>query len=129
MLTSLEGRRRAQRAQLMIAIVAGLVGLAIWLGLAGANRAWSQFSPGDAQRGRTVAERACASCHAIALGSETTRGSDVPSFAAIAKREKVSAEYLAGRIIIPHPPMPDTSLTVREIRDVIAYILSVKPGR
>ena len=128
MLTSSEGRRRAQRAQL-IAIVAGVVGLAISLGLAGANRAWSQFSPGDAQRGRTVAERACASCHAIALGTETTRGSDVPSFAAIAKREKVTAEYLAGRIIIPHPRMPDASLTLSEVRDVIAYILSVKLGK
>ena len=50
----------------------------------------------------------------------------MPSFAAIAKQPNVTAERLAGRIIVPHPAMPNTQLTVAEIRDVIAYILALK---
>jgi hypothetical protein len=38
----------------------------------------------------------------------------------------VSAEQLAGRIIVPHPEMPGVQLTTREIRDIVSYILSLK---
>jgi mono/diheme cytochrome c family protein len=47
----------------------------------------------------------------------------------IAKRSGVTAERLAGRIIVPHPAMPNMQLTVPEIRDIVAYILSLKPAR
>ena len=54
---------------------------------------------------------------------------DVPSFAAIAARPDNSAERIAGRIIIPHPAMPGVQLTVAEIRDIVAYIQSLKPQK
>ena len=57
------------------------------------------------------------------------RNPDVPSFAAIAKQPDATAERLAGRIIGHHPAMPKTQLTVAEIRDVIAYVLALKPDR
>jgi hypothetical protein len=38
----------------------------------------------------------------------------------------VTAERLAGAIIVPHPAMPGVQLTAAEIRDVVAYILSLK---
>jgi cytochrome c len=53
----------------------------------------------------------------------------VPTFAAIAGRADPTAERLAGRIIVPHPPMPNTQLTVAEMREIISYILSLKPQR
>jgi cytochrome c len=59
--------------------------------------------------------------------SAATANADVPTFAAIAGRADATAERLAGRIIVPHPPMPNTQLTVAEMRDIIAYILSLKP--
>lgn len=84
----------------------------------------------DAAAGRQLAERLCASCHNVSAGASPTINADVPSFASIAGRPGASAEYLAGRIIIPHPAMPETQLTVAEIRNVIAYIVSLKsPGR
>ncbi len=49
-----------------------------------------------------------------------------PELPAIARQQKATGEYLAGRIIIPHPAMPDIALDIAEIRDVIAYILSLK---
>lgn len=85
---------------------------------------------GDAANGKAVAERLCASCHAVAGASaNAVRNPDIMSFTAIAAQPGISAERLAGRIIIPHPAMPDTSLKISEIRDVIAYILSLQPKR
>jgi cytochrome c len=51
---------------------------------------------------------------------------DVPTFAAIANWPGSTAEYLAGRIIVPHPAMPGVPLTAAEIRDIVAYIISLK---
>ena len=77
--------------------------------------------------GQELAVRLCSSCHATdPEGQAATRG-DVPSFLAIARSPNVTAERLAGSIIIPHPAMPSVPLTRAEIRDLIAYILSLKP--
>jgi cytochrome c len=81
----------------------------------------------DPTRGYQLAQRLCANCHAIEVSSTATV--DVPSFSVIARQPNVTAEQLAGRIIVPHPAMPNTNLTVAEIHDVIAYILSLKPSR
>jgi hypothetical protein len=51
---------------------------------------------------------------------------DVPSFLAIARRPGSTAEYLAGKIIVPHPAMPGVALTADEIRDIVAYIVTLK---
>jgi len=83
----------------------------------------------DPVRGQELARRLCANCHATEPNSGQAINPDVPSFAAIAKQPNVTAERLAGRIIVPHPAMPNTQLTVAEIRDVIAYIMALKPDR
>jgi hypothetical protein len=51
---------------------------------------------------------------------------DVPSFPVIANRAGTTAEHLAGRIIVPHPAMPRVALTAGEIRDIVAYILTLE---
>jgi cytochrome c len=80
-------------------------------------------------RGQELARRLCAGCHAAEPNGGQAINPDVPSFAAIARQPNVTAERLAGRIIVPHPAMPNTQLTVAEIRDVIAYILTLKLDR
>jgi cytochrome c len=80
-------------------------------------------------RGQELARRLCAGCHATEPNGGQAINPDVPSFAAIARQPNVTAERLAGRIIVPHPAMPNTQLTVAEIRDVIAYILTLKLDR
>lgn len=91
-----------------------------------AASAQCQAQPADTQQGHTLALRLCAQCHLVDGGSPNARLADVPSFAAIAARPGVSAEQLAGRIIIPHPEMPGVPLTTREVRDIVSYILSLK---
>jgi mono/diheme cytochrome c family protein len=87
---------------------------------------WVVAQPGDAGRGRELAARLCVQCHAIDRQSSGTVRADVPGFPSIGGRAGVTAELLAGRIIVPHPAMPGIPLTATEIRDVVAYILSLK---
>ena len=87
---------------------------------------FAQPGPGNPQRGRELAARLCVTCHVI---DRTTSGpvrADVPSFPAIAERAGSTAEYLAGKIIVPHPAMPGVALTADEIRDIVAYIVTLK---
>ena len=88
-----------------------------------------QMNLADAKRGRELADRLCSGCHIVAPNSAKSANPDVPSFTSIARRPGTTAERLAGRIIVPHPAMPNTQLTVAEIRDVVAYILTLKAGR
>lgn len=80
---------------------------------------------GDAQAGRQVAEWACRGCHAIERG-QLSMSSDVPSFPVIATRPGRTAERIEAVILSPHAPMPTLPLNTREVRDVAAYILSLK---
>lgn len=81
----------------------------------------------DPVAGREVAERLCSNCHAVTPDSTSARA-DVPPFGTIARLPDQTAERLAGRIIIPHPSMPSVQLTIDEIRNIVAYILSLKGG-
>ncbi len=80
----------------------------------------------SAERGHELAQRLCVNCHVVDRNPSGPVRADVPSFATIAARPEVSAEKIAGAIIIPHPAMPGVQLTVAEIRDIVAYILSLK---
>lgn len=108
---------------------------AIWacaiIALAGAGPASAQprLAAGDPASGRQLAERLCASCHGVGATPPAVANADIKSFPDMARRDGLTAEQLAGRIIIPHPAMPDTQLKVSELRDIIAYILSLKPAR
>jgi cytochrome c len=86
----------------------------------------AQSVPGDVQRGRELSERLCSNCHKVNADAAGPVSTDVLSFPSIANRPGVTAESLAGRIIFPHPAMPGVQLTVRELREVVAYILSLK---
>jgi cytochrome c len=79
----------------------------------------------DPDKGRALAERVCVSCHVISKHPATVAG-DVPSFPAIANKSDQSMEAIAGRIVIPHPPMIAIPLTREEIVNVVAYIMTLK---
>jgi mono/diheme cytochrome c family protein len=82
----------------------------------------------DPKHGQTLAERVCVACHVITK-SPSTATVDVPSFPTIANEPGQSMETIAGRIVIPHPPMISIPLTRAEIADLAAYIMTFKePG-
>ena len=86
----------------------------------------AQPAPPDPANGRQLAERLCSSCHAVMPDGGGTVRADVPSFKSIATKPNSSPERIAGAIIMPHPAMPGVPLTRAEIRDIIAYIGSLK---
>jgi mono/diheme cytochrome c family protein len=78
-------------------------------------------------RGRDIAERVCAGCHAIdGRPGSKARGADVPSFRALAGRPYRAPASLQAFIMTPRHPMPTIPLALSEIRDVVAYIQSLK---
>ncbi len=104
----------------------GLIAAAA-LASAGAGGALAQTPALDAAKGHELAEKLCTSCHIV--GKEAAGASvpaDVPSFLAIASRPGQTAEAIAGRIVLPHPPMPQIQLTRSDIAELATYILSLK---
>jgi mono/diheme cytochrome c family protein len=78
-------------------------------------------------RGQDIAGRACAGCHAIdGQAGGTIQGTNVPSFRAIASRPNRSPARLQAFIMTPQHPMPGTLLTLSEVNDVVAYLLSLR---
>jgi mono/diheme cytochrome c family protein len=101
---------------------------ALWT-LAGYVAADAQSVPGepDPARGDKLAHRLCAVCHIPEEGAPRLQGTaDVPTFPEIARMKGQSAERITGRIILPTHPMPQISLTTKQMEDIAAYILSLK---
>ena len=80
-------------------------------------------APGDAARGKVLAERACAGCHQVEGTSQITAA---PSLSEIARRPYNAPERLQAFIMTPHRPMSALPLEVSEVRDIVAYVHSLK---
>lgn len=93
--------------------------------LAAAGAAPAAAEAGDAARGRALAERFCAKCHAIAPG-RTGPEPAVPTFMRMAADPEQTRASLRQFITLPHYEMEPQKLTSAEIDDVIAYILSLR---
>lgn len=77
----------------------------------------------ERRAGEVLARDLCSQCHIV---SETQRGpalDGVPSFLDLARSGR-SNDQLRAWLTNPHPPMPNVSLSEREIFSVIAYIRS-----
>jgi mono/diheme cytochrome c family protein len=87
----------------------------------------SALAGGQPEEGKVIAERWCAACHQVSP-EQTTASADVPSFMTIAEMRATPSALAAleGFLADPHPLMPDMSLTRQEIRDLVAYIGSLK---
>ena len=75
----------------------------------------------DADNGKRLAERWCASCHVVAPDQKTAN-SDAPPFETISKTFGFNAEKLVFFLLEPHPKMPSMALTRNEATDIAAYI-------
>lgn len=104
-----------------------LPGLALMATILAAGSLPGHTASGDATSGQALAKRLCSNCHIIGdEAAAATISADVPSFKSIANLPDQSPERIAGRIVVPHPPMPQIEVTRNEIRDLAAYIMSLK---
>jgi len=103
--------------------IVGFIGSLALIAIAGPS--FGQSLTGDAREGGEIAERWCATCHLVSERQERATP-DAPTFMSIAERSPEAIDALAGFLMDPHPPMPDLSLTRQEIRDLLAYIESLR---
>lgn len=86
--------------------------------------------PGNADRGRAMAEVHCSSCHAIGAGTKSPYDG-APTFPAIVAKGRLDdyAEAFAEGIMVPHEGkvvMPEFVLNPQEIEDLFAYMKSLQ---
>ncbi len=80
----------------------------------------------DAEAGRLLAGRWCSACHTV----EPSSGADqAPTFEAIARDPSRSSDWVRAWLMLPHPAMPDMTLSRSEIDAIIAYLQSLDDTR
>jgi mono/diheme cytochrome c family protein len=104
------------RVMLSLASVATLIA-------AGAR---AQEDVGDPNAGFVVASEICASCHAITRAQSMPPVLEGPRFDDVADTPGMTAIALFAWMRTSHPTMPNIILAPEDLRNVVAYILSLK---
>lgn len=101
--------------------------LSLMLSVIGLAAASAQEA-GDVRAGRTVAQNSCAACHAVEGGQASSPNSGAPAFTTIAAVPGMTTAALLAALQTSHRErtMPNLILPPDELRDVVAYILSLK---
>lgn len=81
----------------------------------------------DPAEGRALAERWCASCHAVAPGEASNERA--PAFESIVNENGRSDEWISTWLSTPHGMMPDLALTRQEIAALVAYFDSLRKAQ
>lgn len=77
---------------------------------------------GDPIAGERVAAANCSQCH-----GEVDAPGGAPALATIANEPNATEDALSAFLVTPHATMPRIELSLEERRDLIAYILSLRP--
>ena len=96
-------------------IVCGLISLVF------AGTLVTGASAADAANGKILAQRWCAACHVVASDQQSANG-QAPPFSTIGKTPDLDSGKLALFLLVPHPKMPDMTLSRAEAADIAAYI-------
>ena len=104
-------------------VQAGLVGLVV----CAAEPADAQ-NIGNPETGLQFARSVCAECHAVEIKQPGSPKTAAPSFQHIANIPGMTETALYVSLQTSHRTMPNLRLDADEMRDVVAYILSLKPG-
>ncbi|HET6196552.1 MAG TPA: hypothetical protein VFE12_12380 [Acetobacteraceae bacterium] len=68
----------------------------------------------------------CSSCHIVTPSAQAVGKNGVPTFAAVARRPSTTPESLRASLLKPHPQIQNMRATPDELRDLTAYILSLR---
>jgi mono/diheme cytochrome c family protein len=81
---------------------------------------------GDPRAGQRLAREVCAVCHAVERGEADSPRPDAPSFDRIARTPGMTGMALTVALQTSHRTMPNLMFEPTELRDVVAYVLSLK---
>jgi len=77
-------------------------------------------------KGAAIAQQICAECHAVEAGQPRSPNGQAPSFQTVAATPGMTAIALTATLRTSHRTMPNIILTDDELKNVIAYVLSLK---
>ena len=126
-------RADRQTGQLrMLKLMQASIMIAMWgcfssTAIAGSKKIWHA----DAGRGLKLADTLCSGCHIVSPKQKRGAIAGIPTFRGIANLPGQTDQHIGNTLVKPHPPMPNTQLTRREIADLLAYfgtLRKVKPG-
>jgi mono/diheme cytochrome c family protein len=80
----------------------------------------------DVAAGKAYAEQVCAACHAVKQGEQESPLYQAPTFQSVADTPGMTEMALTVWLQSSHPTMPNIILSQDEIRNVVAYIRSLK---
>jgi len=80
----------------------------------------------DTAAGKAYAEKICAACHAVLPGEEMSPLMEAPPFQEVADTPGMTEMAIAVWLQTSHPTMPNIMLEQDDLRNVVAYIRSLK---
>jgi mono/diheme cytochrome c family protein len=80
----------------------------------------------DVAAGKAYATEVCAACHAVQQGEMMSPLMEAPAFQEVADTPGMTELALSVWLQSSHPTMPNIVLSQDEIRNVVAYIRSLK---
>jgi mono/diheme cytochrome c family protein len=101
----------------------GLICVIVSLLLGG--EAWTQEAS-YREAGLALARRICSECHAVERKPVPSPNSAAPRFETIANVPGMTAIALSVALQRSHQTMPNINLNANELRDIVAYILSLQ---
>jgi mono/diheme cytochrome c family protein len=81
---------------------------------------------GSPRQGQQVARAQCAECHLVDKVESRSPNADVPSFGRIANTPGMTSAALIAALRTSHKTMPNVIIKASNLRDIVAYILSLK---
>jgi mono/diheme cytochrome c family protein len=93
--------------------------------VAAAGGVQAQFA-GEPLKGREFAHQICTECHAVEKGAPRSPNGLAPTFEMIATTPGMTELALTAALRTSHRVMPNIILADDELRNVIAYILSLR---
>jgi mono/diheme cytochrome c family protein len=88
--------------------------------------AFGATSTMDISEGDRLAHTLCINCHVVDGRSPVVRTDRVPSFPWIAQQPELTPDYVMAWLATSHERMQDYTLTRSEIRQLTAYIFSLR---
>jgi mono/diheme cytochrome c family protein len=111
-----------EEAMKFIVAAAGVAAFAI---TGAASGALAQGA-GDAAKGHAFAQHICTECHNIEKGQRPSPNGLAPNFETIAKTPGLTAIALTAALRTSHRTMPNIIIPDDDLRDVVAYVLSLQ---
>jgi cytochrome c len=81
---------------------------------------------GDRVEGLALARRICSECHTVDRSPAPSPNPASPRFETIAKVPGMTGAALSVALLTPHRTMPNVMLTPEQLRNIVAYILSLQ---